>query len=75
MALYLLRSTWRLLDGRGVVMTNARLKADTTEEAIALAKAEPEPDLPVRLQTMHLMDASGRVLWSLRGPASDHAQG
>ena len=75
MALYLLRSTWRLLDGRGVVVTNASLSAGTTEEAIALAKAEPEPDLPVRLQTMHLMDAGGRVLWSLRGPSNSHAEG
>lgn len=71
MPLYLLRSAWRLTDGRGVVMTNVRIEAEGTAEAIARAKAEPEPELPVRLQAMHLTDEAGRILWSLRGPQPD----
>lgn len=69
MALYTLRSTWRLTDGRGgSIVTVARIEAETAPEAIARAKAEPEPDLPVQLRSMHLSDPTGRVFWSLSGP-------
>jgi hypothetical protein len=71
MVVYTLRSSWRLTDGRGgAIVTSTTISAETTADAIAAAKREPEPNQPVRLQSMFLLDAAGRIVWSLSGPAA-----